>query len=498
MALLKTKIKYGVVTGVPSDRAPETTSIFKGIPFAKPPVGKLRFHEPVECEPWEGELTCDKWPNAPIQEPSPHYEGLRQSEDCLYMNIFTPAKDGGEKLPVMYWMYGGGFNYGTITTDTPVPIENALFRGEAINKRGVILVCVNYRVSIMGFMSHEKIIERDGHAGNYGLLDCIAGLKWIHENIAAFGGDPDNVTIFGQSAGGVLCRLLMQSPLCRDKGYFKHVIIQSGCSMNDPEHYCSSEWVAEWADKTLTAIGLNYNDLMNMDALKLAGKMPRKAYQLYTGLPDVQHPKKPGIFIPCIDRYSLTQPPGVAIYAGDYDQNLDIICGTVRGDELQPIKHCFEPVRYDDRVMRAVAYSPSVSLGRRTVQAGRKPVYGYFFERNVPNSGEKDVRGGGSYHSSEIAYEFGTMEYKQHPFTDYDYKLSEAIIDYWTNFAKTGNPNGNGFTEWTPFTKETPFVMDFRDDGFSSLDLIDNPKAERVIDLTTNYPGCLDEIANYI
>ena len=233
MALMKAKTIYGTVTGVPGNE-PQTT-VFKGVPFAKPPVGPLRFHEPVEPDPWDGELVCDKWPNAPVMEPNPHYQGLPESEDCLYMNIFTPAESPNAKLPVMFWIYGGGFNYGCIYTDVSESLhkgESARYRGEALNKRGVILVTINYRVSVMGFMSHPKLIERDGHAGNYGLLDLVAGLNWVHDNIAAFGGDPDNVTIFGQSAGAVSCRMLMTSPLTKGKGLFRRAIIQSGCSLN--------------------------------------------------------------------------------------------------------------------------------------------------------------------------------------------------------------------------------------------------------------------------
>lgn len=497
MAMLIADTKYGKVRGVVSDKNPNTT-IYKAVPFAKPPVGALRFHEPVECEPWEGVLDCDQWPNAPIQEPSPHYQGLKQSEDCLYLNIFSPATKPDQKLPVMVWFFGGGFNYGTITTDTPYPIENALYRGEKLNEKGVILVCVNYRVSIMGFMSHPKLIERDGHAGNYGVMDCAFSLKWVHENIEGFGGDPGKVTIFGQSAGGVLCRMMMQTPLCRGKGYFQRVIVQSGCSMNDPEHYSRSEWVGQWAQKTLDSLNLDFDDLMSMDALKLARMMPSRAYQLYTGLPEVVHPKKPAIFTPCLDGYSLTQPAGAAIYAGDYDQDLDIICGTVLQDNLQPIKHCFEPVRYDDRVMRAVAMSPAISWGRRNIQAGRKNIFGYFFERDVPGKGGPTGDKTGAYHSAEIAYEFGTMEYKNHSYIEYDYLLSQAIMTYWTNFAKTGDPNDPSLPKWTRFSSETPFVMHFRDDGFSSENPIDNPKSEMVIDLTANYPCCIDNIASYI
>lgn len=498
MALMKAKTIYGTVTGVPGNE-PQTT-VFKGVPFAKPPVGPLRFHEPVEPDPWDGELVCDKWPNAPVMEPNPHYQGLPESEDCLYMNIFTPAESPNAKLPVMFWIYGGGFNYGCIYTDVSESLhkgESARYRGEALNKRGVILVTINYRVSVMGFMSHPKLIERDGHAGNYGLLDLVAGLNWVHDNIAAFGGDPDNVTIFGQSAGAVSCRMLMTSPLTKGKGLFRRAIIQSGCSLNEPEPYRTSDWIGEWAEKTLDSLGLSYEDLLTKDACELARTMPLRSYQLFTGMENPKFPKKPAMFTPCLDNYSLTAVPGVSLYCGEYDQDIDIICGTVADDILQPVKHCFEPIRDNAAVMRTVAYSPSVVMGRRQIETERKPIYAYFFERNI--AGIDSFSGkSGPYHGSEIAYEFGTLELMEHDFTEYDYQLSEAIMDYWTNFAKNGNPNGGMLPKWTPFTAESPCNMNFRDDGFQMRNLIDSPKAERIIRVMQSCPGCIEALPDYI
>lgn len=498
MPLMKAKTKHGVMTGVPSHE-PQTT-IFKGVPFAKPPVGPLRFHAPVEMDPWEGDLACNEWPNAPVMETSPYYSGLPESEDCLYMNIFTPAETPQDKLPVMFWIYGGGFNFGTITTSVSDEIhrsESGRYKGEALNKRGVILVTINYRVSIMGFAAHRELMERDGHAGNYGLLDLVAGLKWVNENIEAFGGDPNNITIFGQSAGAVSCRMLIASPLTRGKRLFQRAILQSGCSLNDPEPYRATEWVSEWTEKTLDSLGFTYDDFLHEDAKELTKLMPLRANQLYTGLFAPKYPKKPAIFTPCLDGYSLTQVPGVAIYSGDYDQDIDIICGTVRHDEIQPIKHCFGPVRGDEAVMRAVAYSPGVSLGRRQVEARRKPIYAYFFERDIPGVDPFSGKSG-PYHGGEIAYEFGTMGFVEHQWTEYDYLLSDAIIDYWTNFAKTGDPNGGTLPKWPAFTEATPYSMNFLDDGFHARDLVDNEKAERVIRFTTAYPGCIEAIKEYI
>jgi len=349
----------------------------------------------------------------------------------------------------------------------------------------------------MGFMCHPGLIERDGHCGNYGFLDLVAGMKWVHENIAAFGGNPGNVTIFGQSAGAVSCRMLMTSPLTKDKKWFQRVIVQSGCSIMDPEPYRSSEAVGDWCMKALDSLGLTWDNLIHDDPKELGRIMPRRVYELYTGLDNPQFPKKPAIFTPCLDGYSLTAVPGVALYAGDYDQSIDIMCGTVLDDWMQPIKHCFEPIKNDLVIKRAVALSPSVSWGRRQIQAGRKPVYSYFFERNIPGVDSSSGKTG-PYHGGEIAYEFGTLEYMEHTFTDYDHQLSEAILDYWTNFAKNGSPNGSTQPEWPAFTEDTPFSMNFRDDGYDAKDLVDNEKAERVIKCCSSNPGIIENLVQYL
>ena len=498
MPLLKATTKYGVMVGVPG-KEPQTT-IFKGVPFAKPPVGPLRFHEPVEMDPWEGELMCDTWPNAPIMEPSPYYAGLPESEDCLYMNIFTPAETPQDKLPVMFWLYGGGYNYGTIHTpvsDTIHRSESGRYRGEALNKRGVILVTANYRVSILGYAAHSKLIERDGHSGNYGTLDQIAALKWVHENIAAFGGDPENVTIFGQSAGAISCRQLMTSPLVRGKGYFKRAIIQSGCSLNDPDIFRTDEWIALQTERALDSLGLDFDDMMTMDGKELGKQLILRANQLYTGMYEPRYPNKPAIYTPCMDDYSIDRIPGVSIYSGEYDQDVDVICGTVVQDEIQATKRCMGPIKSDKEIMQAVAMSPGVSWGMRQVETGRKPIYAYFFERDIP--GVDPFSGKcGAYHGGEIAYEFGVLDIVDHQWTDWDYRLSEMMMDYWTNFAKTGDPNGEGLPHWPKFTAETPLSMVFGDEECKPRNLIDSDKKERVIRFTLRYPGCIDNVKDFV
>ena len=217
--------KYGRLEGVRSGI--QKITVFRGIPYAKAPVGALRWHAPVEPEKWDGIKDCSRFAPAAIQTEHPKgsfYEvefyqgGVDISEDCLYLNIWADLEKTAQ--PVMVWFHGGAYMHGFG--------HEMEFDGDAIAKRGAILVTVNYRVGVLGYMAHPALTARDGHSGNYGLMDQIFALKWVQENIAAFGGDPENVTIFGQSAGGGSVQSIMTSPLAR--GLFRRSIIQSAGS----------------------------------------------------------------------------------------------------------------------------------------------------------------------------------------------------------------------------------------------------------------------------
>jgi para-nitrobenzyl esterase len=194
-------------------------TVYKGIPFAAPPVGDLRWKAPQPPAKWEGVKQVTEFAPAPIQGGNPP---SGKSEDCLYLNVWTPAKSAKEKIPVLVWIYGGGFSFGSTA--------EAVYNGEKLAQKGVVLVSIAYRVGTLGFLAHPELsAENPNHAsGNYGLLDMIAGLEWIQKNIAAFGGDPNQVTIFGESAGGISVSMLCASPLA--KGLFHGAISQSGGS----------------------------------------------------------------------------------------------------------------------------------------------------------------------------------------------------------------------------------------------------------------------------
>lgn len=221
------KTTEGIVSGV--HNATGDVHIFKGVPFAAPPVGDLRWKEPQPALPWDGIRKCDTWPASPIQgKPVPFMMWTQEfitpaeplSEDCLYLNIWTPAKSDTEKLPVLVWIHGGGFTSGSGACD--------IYDGEALAHLGIIYVSINYRLGIFGFMAHPELTAESNHhaSGNYGLMDQQAALSWIQKNIAAFGGDPSRVTIAGQSAGSMSVNAVVASPL--SKGLLHGAIAQSG------------------------------------------------------------------------------------------------------------------------------------------------------------------------------------------------------------------------------------------------------------------------------
>src|SRR5215212_10942552 len=213
------KVNEGLVQGTFEDGL----TVYRGIPFAAPPIGDLRWKAPQPVAKWEGVRQANKFSPAPIQGGNPP---SGKSEDCLYLNVWTPAKSANERIPVLVWIYGGGFGAGAASDPN--------YSGEKLAKKGVVLVSIAYRVGILGFMAHPELSAENPKkvSGNYGLLDMIAGLKWIQQNIAAFGGDPKKVTIFGESAGGIAVSMLCESLLAKD--LFHGAISESGGSFGHP------------------------------------------------------------------------------------------------------------------------------------------------------------------------------------------------------------------------------------------------------------------------
>ena len=411
----------------------EGVAVYKGIPYAAPPVGDLRWKQPQPVQPWQGVRKCDKFGAASLQggqeEGSFYWKEFYQdgnpemSEDCLYLNVWTPAAGKDSRLPVMFWIHGGAFQNGF-----GHEIE---FDGDAFAKKGVVLVTINYRLGMCGFLAHPLLTAENGGkgSGNYGLFDQLAALKWVKENIAAFGGNPDNITVFGQSAGAGSVQSLISSPLT--KGYIQRAIIQSGGGLGG---IISTKSLADVA-----ATGKAMWDASGMTTLEQMRACPADRFQeimmnymkqqkTFNGMP----------YSPCVDGELLTASVYEAAISG---QELDIpyMIGYTSGD-LGP-----------DR-MKKSAVDWSLLLEKQ----GRKPAYVYCFSRDLPGEDLKAPDGSpimpGAFHSSELWYVFGTLDKCWRPMEKGDYELSERMVSYWTNFAKTGNPNGEGLPEWKPCT----------------------------------------------
>ncbi len=424
--------KYGILEGVKSNAG---FALFRGVPFAAPPVGALRWKAPQDPTPWEGVRVCDtygpacaqfdRWDTATddITDDSGHsYVHMpnypyppKMSEDCLYLNIYTPAESASDKLPVMMYIHGGGCQqwYGS----------DYEYCGDNFCKQGCILVSINYRLNIFGFYTHPELSAESGHnaSGNYGLMDQIQALKWIYENISGFGGDPENITIFGQSAGGGSCLALWSSPLAQK--YIKHVSIQSAggigrgmrCLPLAESERKGVEFMEELGCKSIEEMrALSWETLRNAND-KLG---------MFRG------------FNICNDGYVLPKMTDDAIIAGE-NPDVDIIIGCTVDEGAND-----KPPMFGTPMLPQVQELAEVQL-----RNGKKPVYAYVFDRPQPGD---DV---GTPHSCDNRYQFGTLDGCWRPYTEDDWSLSAQMTKYWANFAKTGNPNGEGLAVWEPYTE---------------------------------------------
>lgn len=473
MAILKAKTKYGVVVGVPGDK--EKFSVFKGIPYAKPPVGELRFAAPVDPDPWEGELECKEFGPMCVQEtrpwpPTPEDEVVwKGSEDCLYLNVWTPANSEKDALPVMYWIHGGGF-YAGCSSDSR-------YNGTEYNKRGCILVTVGFRTGTLGWLGLKELADRDpnGSTGAYGYMDIIQGLKWVKENIRAFGGDPDRVTIFGQSSGAMSVKCLIGSEVAR--GLFHRAISQSGGGTWDIDPIRSKEEKCRYTQQALDIVGWSIEDLMAKDAIELCATLDKVLPQLHLSQSSLAANK---LFQPSIDDYIVKDEYGKILYKGD-DGNVDIMCGTIRGEYRNfPFQ-----VGNIEAYEKEFALSPGIAWGRRYVELGKKPIYHYFFDHDLP--GEN----GAPMHASDIPFTFGVLDQVNRPWQEYDREISAACLDYWTSFAKFGDPNCDGRPVWPAFTAERPVSMHFANDGIRADDLGHEEKTDDIVNFLLENPGII-------
>jgi para-nitrobenzyl esterase len=458
----------GTVEGTVS--ADGKIQIFRGIPFAAPPLGDLRWKEPQPVAKWKGVRKATEFGPRCMQGRvfgDMVFRDNGPSEDCLYLNVWTPAASPKAHLPVMVWIYGGGFVAGS----TSEPRQD----GENLAKKGVVVVSCNYRLGVFGFFASADLARESGHnaSGNYGLLDQVAALQWVHRNIAAFGGDPDQVTIFGESAGSFSVSALVASPLAR--GLFERAIGESGAFFSTT---LSAKPLAE-----SEAADAKFAESMGATTLAALRALP--AGEL---LADASK-KGPFAFEPNIDGYFLPEDVR-SIYAARKQSPVPLLAGWNRDEGGFPpaTAEKFKEQarkRYGDRAADFLKVFPADTdaqarqsahdLGRDQfiaystwkwieMQMAVAPVYRYEFDDAPPQPASATASGKpasppAAYHSAEIEFVFEALPSKHLPWRPEDEKLSDMMSSYWTNFAKSGNPNGPGLPEWPAYSAAADYQV---------------------------------------
>ncbi|MDR0990003.1 MAG: carboxylesterase family protein [Propionibacteriaceae bacterium] len=446
--------KYGQVQGaLEGDQV-----IFKGVPFAKPPVGDLRFAPPQEPDAWDGVKQTTAFAPVPVQ--TVDQEGLEQSEDCLYLNLWKPAAEADEPLPVYVWIYGGGFTSGNPSKPT--------YSTGAFSSDGIIQVNLTYRVNALGYLVSDELEAENGYVGNAGLLDQIRGLEWVWDNIAAFGGDPGNVTIGGESAGSYSVSDLIMSPLV--KGLFQRAIMESGNLIGDaitsPLSNGDVDQLKGNTKRLMDTLGVySLAGLRGLDASAIA-----EASALSF---DITKPSDEA-FWPAHDGKALPLDPAQALKDGQYnavpiltgyntdegtmfvpDQVTDAIYEqTARvtfGQNAQAYLARF-PVDADHDARARTAYIMTLGLRSGSAvfseqfAADGHDVYAYNFNYRTP---ELDQKGLGAQHGLEIEFVFDTLSDDLSAYPE-AVSLSQRIHRYWANFIRTGNPNGSE-SDWAKY-----------------------------------------------
>ncbi|MGA8594376.1 MAG: carboxylesterase family protein [Bryobacteraceae bacterium] len=457
--------------------------IFKGIPYAVPPVGDLRWKAPQPVAAWEGVRKATEFGARCMQGRIFNdmvFRDAGPSEDCLYLNVWAPTAKPDVPLPVMVWIYGGGFQAGASSE----PRQD----GENLTKKGVVVVSMNYRLGVFGFFSHPELAKESGQnaSGNYGLLDQLAALRWVHHNIAAFGGDPANVTIFGESAGSMSVNAQVTTPLAA--GLFKQAIGESGGDFGFSEPLPALSQSEQTGLKFMQEIGVSsLKDLRKKSAQELldASIKGRNLFRFWPNVDGYFFPHSP------LAIYQAGKENHVAVLAGwnTDEQNAAAFFGKgahTRENYEAKVRQMFDgkadealklfPASTPEQMnasarelasARFIAYSTWKWLELQT-QSGRSNVYRYHFEEAPP------VEGGGAshgaYHSADIEYVFQTLDWKKLPWTAADRKVSDQMISYWTNFAKSGDPNGPALPNWPRYTPDQFEVMHLGPDTHASPD----------------------------
>jgi para-nitrobenzyl esterase len=465
-------------SGPISGRVEDGVRLFAGIPYAAPPIGELRWKPPQTIASW---VQVRNATNFGPSCPQPKQQDTdKYSEDCLYLNVWTTAKKPEERQPVMVWIHGGAFNFGSGSQPE--------YNGKNLAKRGVVVVTINYRLGPLGFLVHPMLSKEStqGTSGNYGLLDQIAALKWVQKNIAAFGGNPDLVTIFGQSAGSRSVTLLMISPMTA--GLFHRAIAVSGgpilgSEYLNPAFNGNMAGVSKMGQKLTSKLGCaNAGDtliaLRAKSAQELVAAADCKTSVFEEGL----------FFAPIYDGWVLPKDP-LAVFSGGHQHDVPIIVGSMLNEgtfyltdetELSIEKYkSFLKARFADNSEKAFEMFPAADakdVARAidhflTVAANAQPArlvaqsmehknaksYLFQFTWRPDTAMARKLK---VHHGVELAYVFGNMN-QSDGYHASDRELSRKMMDYWVNFVKTGNPNGQNLADWPAYQSKSDLNLEF-------------------------------------
>ena len=445
---------------------------FKGIPFAAPPVGDLRWKAPQAVNAWEGTLECTTFGPSPVQAaPAPFMFWSEEflipaepiGEDCLYLNVWTQAETEADKMPVLVYIYGGGFRSGGAGC--------AIYDGRAMAEKGVVFVSLNYRVGVFGFLAHPELTAESGYgsSGNYAILDMIAALEWVQKNIDRFGGDPDNVTIAGQSAGSFAVNYLSVSPLA--KGLFHRAIAQSGAA------FLASPFRPDISLEQAEGTGVAFGEGLGVASLAELRSLPADSILKARG----------GLTGPFTDGYVIAESVMNA-YEQGRQNDVPVIAGWNGDDRVLPRVQTAEKfreqvgARFGDLAEEFLSVYPAGTEEEATrsqydmsrdetfgIQAytwaqtqssrAKSPVFLYNFMRRLPaHSPETQF---GAFHSGEIVYAYDNLHTLDRPWEDIDQEIADLMSAYWVNFARNGDPNGPGLPIWNPYSPQEEVAMLF-------------------------------------
>ena len=453
------RIDTGLLSGTSTSSA--DVRVFKGIPYAAPPTGALRWRAPQPAAHWDSVRKADQFGSVCMQNRAANATGPAPSEDCLYANVWTGAKSPTERRPVIVWTYGGGFTSGAGSVPT--------YDGEALARKGAVVVTYNYRLGAFGFFAHPELTkESDRNAsGNYALMDMAAVLRWVQKNIANFGGDPARVTIDGESAGSMMVSAMVGSP--EGKGLFKRAISQSGAWMGIGIGHMTTRAQAEEAGLKLA---------QTVGAASLAELRAKSAYDL------LKNGRGGGIVV---DGWYVPEDLS-ATFAKGKQTDVDVLVGSNRdegtffsrpgatvstaqfesrakqrfGDladsytKLYPASSDAEAAASQLAGMRDEMGWHMRTWAQLQSKRGKDKAYLYFFTRVPPAVEGRPSRG--ATHTAELNYMFNNL-LPGTPWTDVDRKLADTMSSYWVNFVATGNPNGKGLPEWPAYSGKADQAM---------------------------------------